>query len=103
MKYQLALQFPAEAITDYDDLIALEDVLMEELGGLADVDEHDCGSGEMNIFIFADEPKIVFEKIKPVLATRKIFAEVVAAYRETDGEDYTILWPPGYNTPFKIT
>jgi uncharacterized protein DUF695 len=103
MKYQLALQFPANSITDYDDLIAIEDALITELGDTADVDGHDCGSGEMNIFIFVNEPEKIFETIRPVLAKRKKLEKVVAAYRETDGEEYTTLWPIGFHKPFKIT
>jgi hypothetical protein len=103
MKHQLVLQFPASSISDYDALIAVEDALVRKIGDSADVDGHDCGSGEMNIFIFADEPKAVFEKIKPVLAAHKNFEELVVAYRETDGEGYTTLWPIGFNKPFKIT
>ncbi len=72
MKYQLALQFPANAIADYDEMIALEDELIEKLGSSAKVDGHDCGSGEMNIFIHTDEPKKVFETIRPVVAKRKL-------------------------------
>ena len=29
MKYQLVLQFPASSIADYDELIAIEDLLIE--------------------------------------------------------------------------
>ena len=38
MKYQLALQFPGNSLEDYDELIVLEDVLVEELAGVAEVD-----------------------------------------------------------------
>jgi hypothetical protein len=103
MKYQLALQFPASALTDYDELIIIEEALITELGDAADVDGHDCGSGEMNIFIFTNEPEKVLEKIKPVLAKREKLEKLVAAYRETNGEGYTTLWPVGFDKPFKIT
>jgi hypothetical protein len=102
-KYQIVLQFPSHSISDYDEMVALEDLLIEKLGTSAKVDSHDCGSGEMNIFIFADEPRKVFAMIKTVIPLRKTFEKLVAAYRETTGEDYTILWPDGYDKPFKIT
>ena len=103
MKYQLALQFPANSIADYDEMIALEDELIEKLGSSAKVDGHDCGSGEMNIFIHTDEPNKAFETIRPVVAKRKLIEKLTAAYRERTGEDYTVVWPIGFTKNFRIT
>jgi hypothetical protein len=102
MKYQLVLQFPENSIADYDEMIALEDGLIEKLGSSAKVDGHDCGSGEMNIFIHTDEPKKIFETIRPVVAKRKLIENPVAAYRERTGEDYTVVWPIGFLKQFRI-
>jgi hypothetical protein len=49
MRYQLVLQFRGDSLADYDQMIALEDRLIEDLGHSAGVDGHDCGSGEANI------------------------------------------------------
>ncbi|MGD0252280.1 MAG: ABC transporter [Verrucomicrobiota bacterium] len=103
MKYQLALQFPEKSIADYDEMIALENELLEKLGTSAKVDGHDCGSGEMNIFIHTDEPNKAFEMIRPVVAKRRLFENLVAAYRERTGEDYTVIWPIGFTKQFRIT
>jgi len=103
MKYQLALQFPANSIADYDEMIALEDELIGRLGSSAKVDGHDCGSGEMNIFIHTNEPSKTFEKIRPVVAKRKLIENLIAAYRERTGEDYTVVWPIGFTKQFRIT
>jgi dsDNA-binding SOS-regulon protein len=103
MKYQLALQFPANSIDAYDEMIALEDDLIEKLGSSAKVDGHDCGSGEMNIFIHADEPKKNFATIRPVVAKRKMIENLVAAYRERTGEEYTVVWPIGFTKQFRIS
>jgi hypothetical protein len=103
MKYQLALQFLANSTAEYDELIALEDELIETLGSSANVDGHDCGSGEMNIFIYADEPKKIFETIRPVVAKRKQIQNLVAAYREKIGGEYTVVWPIGFTKQFRIT
>jgi hypothetical protein len=46
-RYQLALQFRGDSLADYDQMIALEDRLIEDLGRSAEVDGHDCGSGIM--------------------------------------------------------
>ena len=103
MKYQLVLQFSANSIASYDEMIALEDELIEKLGSLAKVDGHDCGSGEMNIFINTDEPKRVFETIRPVVTKRRLFENLVAAYRDIAGEGYTVIWPIGFTKQFRIT
>jgi hypothetical protein len=103
VKYQLALQFPANSIADYDKMIELEEKLTEALGCSAKVDGHDSGSGEMNIFIHTDEPEKVFETIRPVVAKQKLLEDLVAAYREIAGEHYTVLWPIGFNRQFRIT
>ena len=103
MNYQLVLQFPANSIADYDEMIALEDELIERVGATAKVDGHDCGSGEMNIFICADEPNKILEMIQPVVAKRKMFRDLIAAYREVAGEDYTVIWPTGFTKQFRIT
>ncbi len=60
MKYQLVLQFRGDTLADYDAMIALEDRLREELTHSANVDGHDCGAGEANIFIFTSDPKATF-------------------------------------------
>ena len=103
MKYQLALQFPASSIADYDEMIALEDELIETLGKSAKVDGHDCGSNEMNIFIHTDEPKQSFEIIRPVVAKRKLIENLVAAYRELAGKNYKVIWPIGSEKILRIT
>ena len=103
MKYQLALQFPANSIADYDEMIALEDELIEALGTSAKVDGHDCGSGEMNIFVHTGAPEKVFERIRPVVTMRGLLENLVAAYRELTGEEYTVIWPIGFKKQFRIT
>lgn len=103
MKYQLALQFPANSIADYDEMVALEGELIEQLGSTAEVDGHDCGSGEMNIFIHTHDPKNTFEMIRLVVAKRKLIENIVAAYREGTGDDYTVIWPIGFTKQFRIT
>jgi hypothetical protein len=54
-KYQPVLQFDAESQKDYRRLVDFENYLTLHLGDLGDVDGHDFGSGEFNIFIFTDK------------------------------------------------
>ncbi|HEY6872266.1 MAG TPA: hypothetical protein VI298_05995 [Geobacteraceae bacterium] len=92
MKYQLIIQFP-ETVLSYDDLIELEDLIIAALNeNLADVDGHDMGAGEANIFILTNEPVKVFEEVKKLLSMQLV-REVKAAYREIAGEEYFIIWP----------
>ncbi|HWD94739.1 MAG TPA: ABC transporter [Verrucomicrobiae bacterium] len=103
MRYQLVLQFSASSIADYDDLITIEDALIKELSRVADVDGHDCGSDEMNVFIFTNAPEEVFEKTKSVLAKCNKLENLTVAFREAGGDKYRTLWPIGSDKPFRIT
>jgi hypothetical protein len=91
---ELVLQLPASSIKDYDAMIDLENRIVAGLGELGDVDGHDMGAGEMNIFIRTDHPKLAFEKIIKMLGTQDFMPEMRAAYRDVGGSDFTILYPP---------
>src|SRR5215467_3606072 len=102
MRYQLVLQFRGDALEDFDEMIALEDELIEQLGDSADVDGHDMGSGERNIFIFTSDPAQTFFQARPVLERAGTLQSVTAAYRPVRGERYTVIWPEGSNKLFTI-
>ena len=101
MPYQLTLQFQGDSLADYDAMIALEDELIEQLGDSADVDGHDCGFGEMNIFILTTDPATTFQRIRPVLELADL-QMISAAYREVDGDRYTVIWPDGLLREFQV-
>jgi hypothetical protein len=104
MKYQLVLQFPASSISDFDELIALEDDLIKALGRSALVDGHDFGSGEANIFVHTNEPQRCFDRMRAAVSSSGLFQRLsAAAFRSFRGENYTVLWPAGCNRPFRIT
>jgi hypothetical protein len=102
MKYQLVLQWPASSIKDYDAMIEVEDALAEKLSKAHDVDGHDAGSGEVNIFIRTGDPKCAFNEAKGILGTRDFWVDARVAFREVAGSEYTILWPKDL-TEFKVT
>jgi hypothetical protein len=102
MDYQLVLQFHGDSLEDLDAAVALEDELGDVLGDTAEVDGHDTGFGETNIFIFTSDPAATFQQIKPLLAQAKRLDKLTAAYRETDGEDYTVIWPKGSRKEFQV-
>jgi len=98
MKYQLVLQWPASSIKDYDAMIAIENVLLEKLSSSSEIDGHDAGSGEVNIFIHTDDPQRAFAEVKAVLGSRDFWIDARVAYRELDKGEYTILWPTDLDT-----
>ena len=94
MKYQLVIQFPAESEDDFNHLIEIEGELEERLPRTSEVDGHDFGSGEMNIFILTNEPVEIFEKTKIILTEKGTdLATMKAAYRDIESDSFIILWP----------
>jgi hypothetical protein len=102
MRYQLVLQFRGDSLADYDQMIAVEDHLTEELGDSADVDGHDVGSGETNIFIFTDDAAATFRRIKPLLQSMGRLEAVTAAFRTVEGDQSTVIWPEGSTEEFRV-
>lgn len=93
MKYQLVLQLPASSIKDYDEMIELEETIIKGLGKLGTVDGHDAGVGEVNIFVFTNDPQLSFERIKALLGTGDFMPELRVAFREVGKDEFTILHP----------
>lgn len=102
MKYVLVLQWPASSIKDYDTFVEIEGLLTEKLSENNDVDGHDAGVGEMNIFIHTDNPSGAFKEIQATLGSRDFWIDARVAYREAMKSNYTILWPRDL-TEFKVT
>jgi len=102
MKYLLILQFSGDTDEDLDAFVDLEDQLAHALGENADVDGHDIGSGQTNLFIFTSDPSATFEAAKPVLQKAKMLNSLTAAFRDLDGEDYTVIWPSDSKKAFDV-
>jgi hypothetical protein len=75
--------------------------LIDQLSGAGEVDGHDCGSGEANIFILTDNPTETFRRVKTILKEGELWERLRVAYREVAGDDYTVLWPK-HLTTFKV-
>jgi hypothetical protein len=101
MKYLLVIQFRGDSVGVLDTVVAIEDEFIELLGQPA-VDGHDIGMGECNIFIFTDDPNATFTAVKPVLRRNGHLKTIKAAYRDVEGEDYTILWPRNFKGEFGV-
>lgn len=92
MKYQLVIQFPETLCGDLDWIADLEDHL-DALIVDAEVDGHDIGSGEVNIFIHTNNPINTLQVAKNILEDDGVGLEnVKAAYREIGEDHYTSLW-----------
>src|SRR6266436_2318660 len=95
MEYLLVFQFPYSSRSDYDLLLSLEEAITESIRGLGTVDGHDIGSGEMNIFLFTEHPKLAFEQIKTIPLIANHISNMKVGYREIDRDEYTPLYPEG--------
>jgi hypothetical protein len=102
MRYQLVLQFRGDSLADYDQIVALENKLIEDLDQTANVDGHDCGADETNIFIFTSDPGATFWRIRQRLRQEGQLESVRAAYRPVDGERFTMIWPEGSTQAFAL-
>jgi len=102
MHYQLVLQFKANAIPDFDALVALEDKLQAIVAPLAEVDGHDIGSGEINIFVHTTDPFATFDRVKPLLSDASLLHQVRGAYRALRADEYIVVWPENSTERFTI-
>ena len=93
MKFELVLQWPASSVDDYDSMITIEDSLIEGLPDDCEVDGHDAGSGQANIFIRTDNPTKTFQDIRNLLGGEDAFDDLRVAYRDRERSEYAVLWP----------
>ena len=93
-KYQLVVQVNGVGSEDFDWLVQWENDLAMQLPPSVDVDGHDFGSGEFNIFILTSDPTARFRKVQEFVAIRPLPNAMAAAYREIDSDEYIVLWPP---------
>jgi hypothetical protein len=100
--HQLVIQLPENAFPNFDALVSFEDMLIDVLGDRHDVDGHDIGSGEVNFFVFTDNPRVAVFEIREGIGDWLAQHDVRAAARPLDREDYESLWPIGDTRPFTI-
>jgi len=102
MKYQLVLQWSVASEDEFEALLEVEEVLIEDLSALHDVDGHDIGSSEFNIFIHTNDPESAFGEVRRILGNSKSWFLIRIAYRERQKSGYVILWPAGL-TKFEVS
>jgi len=102
MRSQLVLQFRGDTLEDFEQVVALENELREQLGDIIVIDRHDMSSDEANIFMWTSDPVGAFVQISDVLERRQLLDAVVAACRPADGKDFTVIWPSNSAHEFAI-
>ena len=102
MNYQLVVQFAGSDQLDLDAVVALEDELARHVPAGAEVDGHDFGVGEANIFIRTPDPVRTFDAVAPILRSRSPVAGWAAAYRAERSDEYVRIWPAGSTEPFVV-
>ena len=90
MKYQLVIQTRDSSL---DAVIALEDMITDLLNGTSEIDGHDFGSGEANIFIITTKPESDCNAIKTALGQRLEKEKIKIAYRALGSSEYISLYP----------
>ena len=71
-QYQLVVQVKSVRSEDLNWLVQWENDISTQLGPSVDVDGHDFGSGEFNIFILTSDPTASFRKVQEFVAMRPL-------------------------------
>lgn len=104
---QLIVQFKIAGDGNQQDLATLVRIEEEldsafQQGGVGEVDGHDIGNGEMNIFVVVSDWEQSVTFLKNYLKTAPWAAGAVAAKRQF-GEEYEVIFPENHRGQFRIT
>jgi len=89
---QIVIRFSASSLDDFDRLVALEDPLIAKFKGNHDVDGHDFGQGEFNIFILTQNPENLVEELLNDTSLRITELALSISQRGLKSEDIQIVW-----------
>lgn len=101
MEYQLVIQFEASSTEDFGFFLKFENRLIEKLKDDSEVDGHDFGTAEMNVFVFTNHPDHTVVAVKALASEMYPNRPMKIGYRKLSEDYYAVLWPPGL-TEFKI-
>ncbi len=99
---RLVLQFRGRAVEDADEVAEVEDALVEMLVDGEALDGHDVAASARNVYVLTDDPAATFRRFEPFLARSGLADGLVAAFRASAGDAYTILWPTANGAPFSL-
>ena len=98
-RLQFVIQLPLDDANHerLEELLELEERLENLLRdrSVAEIDGNDFGSGEMNIFLFTNEPEKALNKVRPLVEEVASPAEYRVAYRAFEQDEFHPLWPKG--------
>lgn len=101
-EFQLVLQFRPWGNRSPKVLHAVEERLEAEDALDEDVDGHDFGSGEANIFLFTADPLRTITRCIPAVAAEGLLDLLGAGYRRVNEDQYVRVWPLGDTAPFDV-
>lgn len=104
MKYMLVVQWRKPALS-FDRLIEMEESVTRALKESridCDVDGHDVGSNECNLFVHTNQPNETFDVVLKLVKEAGEESGLASAYRPLKGSNYTVLWPRG-SASFKVS
>src|ERR1700680_4832368 len=99
--FQLVFQLPYTGKeAELDSVMEIEKEIESSKLSDIDVDGHDAGAGEMNIFVYTSDPNKAFRAVVGLPKVMKEMERMKVAYRRLDDESdqYTILWPQDLET-----
>ena len=101
-EFQLVLQFKPWGDRPPDALAAIEDRLEASTNFDAEVDGHDFGSGEGNVFIITSDPRRAMTECVSAVTAEGLLPLLSAGYRRLDENHFIRLWPIDNPEPFDV-
>lgn len=92
--HRLILRVIESDLRDFDSLIQLEEALSENLQEIAQVDGHDIGQGEINLYIYCATPEPTLERMKALLEQSRISRAQVFSQMDSTNEP-KLIWESG--------
>lgn len=99
--YTLVFRFlPESPLTSADIEDDIAKAIENERGDHV-VDGNEIGDG-IDIFVFTNDPSAVLEMCRPMFERQGLLDAMIAAYRRTDGRDFVVIYPAGYEGTFQL-
>ena len=102
MQSQLVLKF-RRPVLDSAGVATLEGHLRDTLGNTVELDGHNEGVRDIDVFILTEDPASTFRRCKPVLEKMQVLDRVVAAHRFVGGLQFKVIWPLRWGRKFSVS
>ena len=101
MKYLLVIQFAVDKNVDLNSLTEIEETIIDSIDPKHEIDGHDFGVNEFNIFIYTNDPHDASSQVKRTIRSKK-HKQMKIAYRLSNGEEYKIIYPENFTGKFEV-